>query len=116
MGVGTIWLPVDRPIVYRARDQLEHEEWLDRLDAAAAELDLSRDARSIATDVFLSEVPEADRSKPPVLAASIYAGALIAGEERPQTAVADAVGVSRLSVQTRWKGLLENAGFDPPTW
>lgn len=102
--------------MYSARDQVEHAEWLDRLDEAAEQLDLDSDARSVATDVFLSEVPEDDRSKRAVLAASIYAGSLIAGQERSQTAVADAVGVSRLSVQTRWKDLLEAAGFDPPGW
>jgi DNA-binding Lrp family transcriptional regulator len=40
----------------------------------------------------------------------------VAGEERSQSAVAEAVGVSRLSVQTRWKDLLADAGFDTPTW
>lgn len=102
--------------MYSARDQVEHEPWLDRLDETADELGLSPDARSVAVDVFLSEVPDDDRSKPAVLAASIYAGALIAGEERSQVEVAETVGVSRLSVQTRWKDLLDAAGFDPPSW
>lgn len=102
--------------VYSARDELENEAWLNELDAAADSLDLSDDAKRVATDVFLSEVPESDRSKPPVLAASLYAASLVAGEQRSQSAVADAVGVSRLSVQTRWKDLLESAGFDAPDW
>jgi transcription initiation factor TFIIIB Brf1 subunit/transcription initiation factor TFIIB len=67
-------------------------------------------------DLFLSHVPDADRSKPAVAAASLYAGALVAGEERSQSAVADAMDVTRLSVQTRWKDLLRDAGFEPPSW
>lgn len=102
--------------MYRARDQVEQAEWLDALEAAADALDLGRSARSTAVDLYLSSIPDADRSKPATVAASLYAGALIAGEERSQTAVADAVGVSRLVVQDRWKGLLETAGFEPPGW
>jgi hypothetical protein len=30
--------------------------------------------------------------------------------------VAEAVGVSRLSVQQRWKDLLEEAGLEAPDW
>lgn len=102
--------------MYSAREQLENEAWLDDLEAAAADLDLSDDAQRVATELFLSEVPEKDQSKPPVLAASLYAGSLIAGDQRSQTTVADAVGVSRLSVQTRWKELVEAAGLDAPDW
>lgn len=102
--------------VYRARDQVEQAEWLDELEAAADDLGLAADARSVAIDLFLSVVPDADRSKPATIAASLYAGALIAGEEHSQSKVADAVGVSRLVVQSRWKPLLEEAGFDPPSW
>jgi transcription initiation factor TFIIIB Brf1 subunit/transcription initiation factor TFIIB len=51
-----------------------------------------------------------------VAAASLYAGALIAGEERSQGAVADAMDVTRLSVQNRWKELLQESGFQPPEW
>jgi transcription initiation factor TFIIIB Brf1 subunit/transcription initiation factor TFIIB len=102
--------------VYRARDRVDNEEWLARLDRAADGLGVGSEARSNAADLFLTHVPEADRSKPAVLAASLYAGALVAGEERSQSAVAEAVGVSRLSVQTRWKDLLADAGFDTPTW
>ncbi|MFB6131710.1 MAG: transcription initiation factor IIB family protein [Salinigranum sp.] len=102
--------------MYRARDQVDNEEWLARLDRAADGLDLSSEARSCAADLFLSHVPDVDRSKPAVVAASLYAGALIAGDERSQSAVADAVGVTRLSVQTRWKDLLSDAGFQPPNW
>jgi transcription initiation factor TFIIIB Brf1 subunit/transcription initiation factor TFIIB len=102
--------------VYRASDQFEHAEWLDDLEAAADELDLGEDARSHAGDLFLSNVPEDDRSKPAMLGACLYAGALVAGEQRTQTAVAEAVGVSRLVVQQRWKPLLESVGFDAPDW
>jgi transcription initiation factor TFIIIB Brf1 subunit/transcription initiation factor TFIIB len=51
-----------------------------------------------------------------LLGASVYAGALVAGERRSQREVADAVGVSRLTVQARWKDLLDEAGLEPPGW
>jgi len=102
--------------MYRASDQVEQADWLDTLDSAADDLDLDQTARSTAADLFLSAGPSADRSKPAGIAASLYAGALIAGDERSQTAVAEAVGVSRLVVQQRWKPLLEAAGFSPPDW
>lgn len=102
--------------MHRASDQVEHAERIEDLRQTAEELDLGEAARSCAIDLFLANVPPAERSKPAVLAASLYAGALVAGEERSQTAVADAVGVSRLSVQNRWKPILEAAGFDPPSW
>jgi transcription initiation factor TFIIIB Brf1 subunit/transcription initiation factor TFIIB len=106
----------ERPGMYRARDAVDNEEWLAVLGDAAADLGLPERARSTAADLFLSSVPEAERSKRAALAASLYAGALIAGDERSQGAVADAVGVSRLVVQERWKDVLESAGFDAPTW
>ena len=102
--------------MYRASDEVQNEEWLARLRRAAESLELSAEARSNATDLFLSEVPEADRSKPAVAAAALYVGALIAGDERPQTAVAEAMDVSRLSVQQHWKDVMRDAGFSPPTW
>jgi transcription initiation factor TFIIIB Brf1 subunit/transcription initiation factor TFIIB len=102
--------------MYRARDQVANERWLADLEDAANALDLSAGARERASDLFLSTVPTEDRSKRAVLAASLYAGALIAGDRRSQNAVADAAGVSRLTVQKRWKPLLEEAGLEPPTW
>jgi len=102
--------------VYRARDQVANERWLADLRDAADLLDLSAEARERAIDLFLSAVPSEDRSKREVLAASLYAGALIAGDRRSQSAVADAAGVSRLTVQKRWKPLLKEAGLEPPTW
>ncbi|MFC7137077.1 transcription initiation factor IIB family protein [Halobaculum litoreum] len=102
--------------MYRARDEVDNEEWLAQLQRAAESLDLSSEARSNATDLFLSGVPEADRSKPAMAAAALYAGALIAGDERPQTAVAEAMDATRLSVQQHWKDVLEDAGFRPPSW
>ncbi|MFB6353211.1 MAG: transcription initiation factor IIB family protein [Halobacteriales archaeon] len=102
--------------MYRASDQREEAGQLELLDAAADDLGLGDEARSAATDLYLSAVPEADRSKPAGVAAALYAGALIAGDGRPQTVVADAVGVSRLVVQDRWKDLLAAAGFRPPDW
>jgi transcription initiation factor TFIIIB Brf1 subunit/transcription initiation factor TFIIB len=102
--------------VYPARDRIEHETWLDRIGAAAAGLGLGDEARANAVDLFLSDVPEDDRSKPAAAAASLYAGALLAGEQRSQTAVAREMGVSRPSVQRRWKARLADAGFDVPDW
>lgn len=102
--------------MYSARDRVEQEKWLARIQEAADSLELGSDPRSTAEDLFLSNVPETDRSKPAVAAASLYAAALIAGEERSQTDVAEAMGVTRLSVQSKWKPLLEEAGFRTPTW
>lgn len=102
--------------MYRASDEVEHEEWLADLRAAAEDLDLAPAARSRAANLFLSTVPEADRSKRATLAASLYVGALVEGDRRSQTDVADAAGVSRLAVQQRWKELLEATGLDAPDW
>jgi hypothetical protein len=102
--------------VYSARDRVENEEWLRELQAAADHLELGADARTCAVDLFLSSVPEADRSKRAAVAASLYAGSLVAGDRRSQGAVAEAVGVSRLTVQGRWKDLLDDAGLEPPDW
>jgi transcription initiation factor TFIIIB Brf1 subunit/transcription initiation factor TFIIB len=102
--------------VYRASDERNNEQWLADLDAAADRLGLGATARTRAQDVFLSTVPASERSKQAALAASLYVGALVAGEQRSQGAVADAVGVSRLSVQQRWKDQLEAAGLQPPDW
>lgn len=102
--------------MYRARDRVENEEWLARIDRAADRLDLGSETRSVAVDLFLSHVPDAERSKAAVAAASLYAGSLIVGEERSQSRVAETMEVSRLSIQTRWKDLLRDAGFQPPEW
>ncbi len=102
--------------MYRASDELENAEWLDTLETAADRLELGSDARSHARDVFLSTVPESERSKQARVASSLYVGALIAGDQRSQTAVADAVGVSRLAVQQHWKAQLEATGLEPPGW
>nr|WP_233739893.1 transcription initiation factor IIB family protein [Halovenus carboxidivorans] len=89
---------------------------MDALETAADSLDLGTDARTQARDVFLSTVPESERSKRARVASSLYVGALIAGEQRSQTAVAEAVGVSRLAVQQHWKDQLEATGLEPPGW
>lgn len=102
--------------MYSARDRVENEEWLAELQQAADTLELDAEARSVAEDLFLSSVPEQDRSKRAVVAASLYAASLVAGDGRTQTAVADAAGVSRLTIQDRWKELLEGAGLEPPGW
>ncbi|ATW89694.1 transcription factor TFIIB repeat-containing protein [Halohasta litchfieldiae] len=102
--------------MYRARDRLEHSDWLEQLDEAGQQLDLSQSTRSTAGDLFLTHVPDEERSKPAVAAASLYAAALIDGEERSQRAVADRLDVSRLSIQSRWKDIMADAGFQPPNW
>jgi transcription initiation factor TFIIIB Brf1 subunit/transcription initiation factor TFIIB len=102
--------------MYRARDRVANEEWLSRIDRGADRLGLGSEARSFAADMFLSEVPDDDRSKRAIAAASLYAGALIAGEQCSQSRVADAMDVTRLSVQQHWKSALESAGFRPPSW
>ena len=102
--------------MYRARDELANEEWLAELDGAADDLDLGPVTRERAADLFLSTVPEAERSKRATLAASLYAGALIASDRRSQSAVAEVVGVARLTVQNRWRDVLEEAGLETPTW
>jgi transcription initiation factor TFIIIB Brf1 subunit/transcription initiation factor TFIIB len=102
--------------MYRASDEVENAQWLADLESAADRLELDDDARSRSMDLFLSTVPEADRSKRATLAASLYVGGLVAGDRRSQSEVAEAVGVSRLSVQQRWKDLLEEAGLEAPDW
>jgi transcription initiation factor TFIIIB Brf1 subunit/transcription initiation factor TFIIB len=102
--------------VYSARDRRENEAWLAELGAAADALELDGETRSVAEELFLSSVPESDRSKRAALAASLYAATLVAGDERSQSAVADAADVSRLTIQQRWKDLLENAGLEAPGW
>lgn len=102
--------------MYRAGDAVEEAEWLTELDRVADRLDLDSEARSTAQDLFLNGVPEEERSKPAALAAAVYAGSLVAGDQRSQTAVAEAADVSRLSVQGRWKDLLAEAGLEPPSW
>ena len=102
--------------MYRAGDEVDQQEWLTELNRVADRLELNGNARSTAQDLFLSQLPDEDRSKQAALAASLYAGSLIAGEERSQSAVARAADVSRLSVQKRWKDLLREAGLEPPSW
>lgn len=102
--------------MHSARDRIEYQPWLEELEAIADSLELSAEAQSCAVDLFLMDVPEADRSKRATLAASVYAGSLVAGDGRSQGAVAEAAGVSRLSIQSRWKALLEDAGLEPPRW
>ncbi|AEH37139.1 cyclin [Halopiger xanaduensis] len=102
--------------MHSARDRIEYEPWLEELEQVAERLELSTEARSCAVDLFLADVPDDDRSKRAMLAASVYAGSLVAGDGRTQGAVADAADVSRLSIQQHWKGRLETAGLEPPGW
>lgn len=102
--------------MYSARERVEYASWLTELECVAEDLELTAEATSCAIDLFLTDVPESDRSKRAVLGASIYAGSLVAGDGRTQGAVADAAGLSRLSIQQRWKDRLESAGLEAPQW
>ncbi|UPW00222.1 transcription initiation factor IIB family protein [Halorussus gelatinilyticus] len=109
--------------MYRARDHVENERWLAEIEECADRLGLDTAARSRATDLFLTTVSEWDApndrdadSRRAVVAASLYAGSLIEGDQRSQSEVAEAVGVARLTIQQRWKDLLEAAGLQPPSW
>ena len=50
--------------MYRARDRIDNAEWVARLTRAADGLDLGSEARSNAVDLFCSNVPSEERSKP----------------------------------------------------
>ena len=102
--------------MYRASDRVEQDAWIGEIEAAAETLDLGTQARSHAVDLFLSTLPEEERSKRASMAASLYVGGLVAGEERSQSAVADAADVSRLTIQQRWKDLIERVGLEAPDW
>lgn len=102
--------------MYSARERVEHKRWLEEIERVGDELGLSGEAVSCAEDLFLTDVPEADRSKQVALAASLYAGGLIAGDGRSQETVAEAADVSRLSIQQRWKEVVERAGLEAPGW
>ena len=102
--------------MYRASDAVDNEEWVAAIEEAGERLSLDTDARSRAVDLFLSNLPDSERSKRAVLAASVYVAALTTGQQRSQSAVADATGVSRLTIQQRWKEILESAGLDAPEW
>lgn len=102
--------------MYRASDRVANEDWIERLADAGESLDLDDDAVSTATDLFLTHAPDDGRSKSTIAAASLYAAALIRGQERSQTAIAEAMDVTRLSVQQHWKPILAEAGFQPPSW
>ncbi len=102
--------------MHRAGAERTEADTLAALDAVADRLELAAEARSVAHELYLSQLPAADRSKPALLAASLYAGSLIAGDQRSQVEVAEAANVSRLSIGSRWRELLEEAGFEPPEW
>ncbi len=68
--------------MYRAGDEVDQREWLAELDRVASRLGLGSSAKTTARDIFLGSLPDEERSKQPVLAASIYAAALIEGDPR----------------------------------
>jgi transcription initiation factor TFIIIB Brf1 subunit/transcription initiation factor TFIIB len=102
--------------MYSARDQVENSEWLDEVEATAERLAMDEAARSRAADLFLSNVPETDRSKRAVLATSVYVAGLVEGDSRSQQRVAEAADVSRLTISKRYEAMLESQGLDAPGW
>lgn len=102
--------------MYRGSDRVAEHDTLLHLEVAADVLSLEPETVAIARDLYLAELPVAERSKLALLATSCYAASLIAGTERSQSAVAEAFDVSRIAIQQRWKTVLTNAGFKPPTW
>ncbi|QLH84162.1 transcription initiation factor IIB family protein [Halosimplex pelagicum] len=102
--------------MYSARDQVENSEWLDEVEATAERLDMDEAARSRAADLFLSNVPETDRSKRAVLATSVYVAGLVEGDSRSQQRVAEVADVSRLTISKRYEEMLESQGLDAPRW
>lgn len=89
---------------------------MDALASAAASLDLGPTAVGHAEELFLTVLVETDLAVRPAMGASLYAASLIAGEHRSQAAAADAVGVSRITVQNHWRRVLEVAGMEAPNW
>jgi len=102
--------------VYRARDQVENEAWIDDLEQMCERLEFSAATRSRAIDLFLSNVPDSERSKRAVAATSLYVAGLTTGDARSQTEIAAVADVTRLTISNRWKAMLESAGLDAPTW
>ena len=49
--------------MYSARDRVEHTDWLDRIEAAADEIDVGQQARSTAGELVPAHNPDADRSE-----------------------------------------------------
>jgi len=102
--------------VHKAKDHVEQSEWISEIGRVAKELNLSARTKSYAVEIYLSNIPEKDRSKPPAIATWIYVGSVIAGEEWSQQEIAEKMGVARVAIQRRWKETLKTAGFDPPSW
>jgi len=102
--------------VYRASDHRAAADALDAIEAAAADLDLDEETASRAADLYLSHRPDADRSKPAVIATSLYVAGRTTGETRSQQRVAEVCDVSRFTIQQRYREMLTAAGFEPPGW
>lgn len=102
--------------MYRARDRLANSEWLAKVAAAGERIGLAPETIGVAEELFLADVPETAASKRVAVAASLYAAGRIEGEKRSQAAVAEAVGVARLSVHNHWRDRLTAAGVVPPEW
>lgn len=102
--------------MYRASDAKEYQASLETIEAVATDLGLDATTIATARDLFLTVAPDDSRSESALAAASLYAATLLTGDHRAQGTIAEAFGVSRLSVQSNWKSLVEAAGFDAPSW
>ncbi len=102
--------------MYRASDRVAERDALDRLDAIGTELGIQDKTTAVAAELYLMHVPVEDRSRDAILAACCYTACLICDEERSQTSIAEAFGVTRHVIQRRWKHLIEEVGLDSPGW
>lgn len=102
--------------MYRASDHRAEADAIDALEAAGERLELDEPTVRRARDLYLSNRPDSERSRDAVIATALYVAGRTTGETRSQGAVAEACGVSRLTVQQRWRELLAAAGFETPDW
>lgn len=102
--------------MYRASDHRAAADAIEDLERAADRLDFDGRTTSRARDLYLSHRPAAERSKPAVIATSLYVAGRTTGDTRSQMRVAETCNVSRFTIQKRWREMLEAAGFETPHW
>ena len=102
--------------MYRASDRIAEGEAIARLTNVATTLELDYETISVAIELYLSSVPVEERSRDAVLAASCYTACLLCDDERSQTVVAEAFGVTRHVILRRWKNMVADLGLEPPRW
>ena len=102
--------------MYRASNRVSERQQLEELAAITKSLELSSETEAVAAELYLTSAPVKDRSKAATMATSCYAAGLITGEQRSQKRVSEAADVARLTIQSRWRALLLEAGFAVPQW